>query len=148
MAFFNRSRMMVAAAGVGLAQGAMEQAIRYSKTRKLFGRRLGDFQANRFKIAEMGTWIEAARNLTYRASTMVDNKVVRHEMIAMAKWYSAHIAVKTVDEALQMHGGNGYLGDFDISRFYRDAKVLEVYEGTKEIEKEIIAKKLLKQSFL
>lgn len=147
MAFFNRSRIMVAAASVGLAQGAMEKAIRYSKARNLFGKRLMDFQVNRFKIAEMGTMIEAARNLTYKASNMADNNIVRHDIIAMAKWYSAYIAVKSVDEALQIHGGNGYLGDFDISRFYRDAKVLEIYEGTKEIEKEIVARNLLKTYF-
>ena len=147
MAFFNRSRIMVAAAGVGLAQGAMERAIRYTKARRQFGQRLADFQVNRFKIAEMGTMIEAARNLTYKAATMVDKTMGEPGLVAMAKWFAGWVAVRTVDEALQMHGGYGYMGECDISRFYRDAKILEIYEGTKEIEKELVATSLLKMQF-
>jgi len=147
MSFFNHSRIMVAACGVGLAQGALEKAIYHTKERKQFGRFLADFQANRFKIAEMGTWIEAARNLTYKAAWMADSGILDPGQVAMAKWFSAWTAVHCADEALQMHGGYGYMGDYDISRFYRDAKVLEIFEGTKEIEKELVVRSLLKRQF-
>jgi alkylation response protein AidB-like acyl-CoA dehydrogenase len=143
MSFFARARVMVAATGVGLAQGAMEMAIAHVRGRKQFGRPLSDYQATRFKIAEMATFIEAARNLTYKAATEIDSGVQGSPLVAMAKWFSAWVAVRAADESLQMHGGYGYMGDMDISRFYRDAKILEIYEGTKEIEKEIIARNFL-----
>ena len=147
MSFFNRSRIMVAASAVGLAQGAMERAIRHTKARKQFGTHLSDFQANRFKLAEMGTMVEASRNLVYKAAWKVDQDIHDPGLVAMAKWFSAWVAVRSADEALQMHGGYGYLGDYDISRFYRDAKILEIYEGTKEVEKEIVARSLLSKHF-
>jgi len=147
MSFFDRSRIMVAAAAVGLAQGAMEKAIRHIKGRKQFGKSLAEFQTNRFKIAEMGTMIEAARNLAYKAATMADKGVMDSGQVAMAKWFAGRVAVRSADEALQMHGGYGYMGEYDISRFYRDAKILEIYEGTKEIEKELVARTLLKKQF-
>ena len=145
--FFDRSRIMVAAAGVGLAQGAMERAIRHIRGRKQFGKSLAEFQVNRFKIAEMGTMIEAGRSLTYKASTMADKGIIDSGQIAMAKWFAGWVAVRTADEALQMHGGYGYMGEYDISRFYRDTKILEIYEGAKEIEKELVAKSLLEKQF-
>lgn len=147
MGFFNRTRIMVAAQSIGLAQGAMEQAIVHIRNRRQFGKTLSEFQANRFKIAEMATMIEAARNLTYKAATEVDNGRIDSALVAMAKWFSAWVAVHSADEALQMHGGYGYMGEYDISRFYRDAKVLEIYEGSKEIEKEIVARNFLKKQF-
>ena len=147
MNFFNRSRIMVAASAVGLAQGAMERAIRHIKARQQFGTHLSKFQGNRFKIAEMGTMIEASRNLVYKAAGKADQGVLDKEVVAMAKWFSAWVAVRAADEALQMHGGYGYLGDYDISRFYRDAKILEIYEGAKEVEKEIVARSLLSRQF-
>ena len=147
MDFFNQTRVMVAATGVGLAQGAMERAIGHIRKRAQFGRPLSDFQGNRFKIAEMATMVEAARNLTYKAAGMVDRGTVDPAQVAMAKWFSAWVAVRAADESLQMHGGYGYMGEYDISRFYRDAKILEIYEGAKEIEKEIIARNFLKRQF-
>lgn len=135
---------MVAAFGVGLAQGAMELGINHIQQRRQFGKRLADFQVNRSKVAEMATFIEAARCLTYKATQMADNGHYDKKLVAMAKWFSGWIAVRTVDEALQMHGGYGYMGEYDISRFYRDAKILEIYEGTKEVEKEIVANSILK----
>jgi len=147
MDFFNQTRVMVAATGVGLAQGAMERAIGHVRKRKQFGRPLSDFQGNRFKIAEMATMVEAARNLTYKAAAMADRGMADPAQVAMAKWFSAWVAVRAADESLQMHGGYGYMGDSDISRFYRDAKILEIYEGTKEIEKEIIARNYLKRAY-
>ena len=95
----------------------------------------------------MATMIEAARNLTYKAATMADKEIMDPGLVAMAKWFSAWVAVHSADEALQMHGGYGYMGEYTISRFYRDAKVLEIYEGTKEIEKELVARNLLKKQF-
>ncbi|NQU04224.1 MAG: acyl-CoA/acyl-ACP dehydrogenase [Syntrophaceae bacterium] len=147
MNFFNRSRIMVAASAVGLAQGAMERAIRHIKARKQFGTHLSEFQANRFKIAKMGTMIEASRNLVYKAACKTDQGILDPGLVAMAKWFSAWVAVRSADEALQMHGGYGYLGEYDISRFYRDAKILEIYEGSKEVEKEIVARSLLSKQF-
>jgi alkylation response protein AidB-like acyl-CoA dehydrogenase len=147
MSFFNRTRIMVAAQSVGLAQGAMERGIRHIKKRRQFGKTLSEFQANRFKVAEMGTMIEAARNLTYKAATEADKGIGDPAIVAMAKWFSAWVAVHSADEALQMHGGYGYMGEYDISRFYRDAKIQEIYEGSKEIEKEIVARNLLKKQF-
>jgi alkylation response protein AidB-like acyl-CoA dehydrogenase len=147
MKFFNRTRIMVAAQSIGLAQGAMERAIVHIKKRRQFGEALSEFQANRFKVAEMATMIEAARSLTYKAACEVDNGRTDSSLVAMAKWLSARVAVETADEAVQMHGGYGYMGEYDISRFYRDAKILEIYEGSKEIEKEIIARNFLKKQF-
>jgi alkylation response protein AidB-like acyl-CoA dehydrogenase len=143
MHFFDRSRAYVAAHGVGLAQGALDQALRHVKGRKQFGRPLGTFQATQFKIAEMATQIETARNMVYKSAWLLDNGMADTKLTAMAKLYACHVAVSVVDEALQLHGGYGYFNDYDIERFYRAAKVLEIYEGTKEVEKIIIAREVL-----
>lgn len=143
MNFFDRSRTYVAAHGLGLAQGAFDQALRHVKGRKQFGRPLGAFQATQFKIAEMATKIETARNIVYKAAWLVDNGKSDTNLTAMAKLYACRVAVEVVDEALQLHGGYGYFDDYDIERFYRAAKVLEIYEGTKEVEKMIIAREIL-----
>ena len=143
MNFFDRSRAYVAAHGLGLAQGALDQALRHVKGRKQFGRPLAAFQATQFKIAEMATKIETARNMVYKAAWLLDNNMSDTKLTAMAKLYACHVAVEVVDEALQLHGGYGYFDDYDIERFYRAAKVLEIYEGTKEVEKIIIARELL-----
>ncbi len=143
MQFFDRSRAYVAAHGVGLAQGALEQAIRHVKDRKQFGQPLGAFQTTQFKIATLATKIEAARNMTYKSAWLLDNDQADTKLTAMAKLFACHVAVEAADEALQMHGGYGYFSDYDIERFYRAAKVLEIYEGTKEVEKIIIAREIL-----
>ncbi|MBW2676883.1 MAG: acyl-CoA dehydrogenase family protein [Deltaproteobacteria bacterium] len=143
MNFFDRSRAYVAAHGLGLAQGAFDQALRHVKSRKQFGRPLAAFQATQFKIAEMATKIETARNMVYKAAWLLDNNKSDTKLTAMAKLYACHVAVEVVDEALQLHGGYGYFDDYDIERFYRAAKVLEIYEGTKEVEKIIIAREII-----
>lgn len=143
MAFFDRSRAYVAAHGVGLAQGALDLAVKHAKGRTQFGSKIAAFQATQFKIAEMATRIELARTLTHKACWMIDRNTVDSKTSAMAKWWAARTAVDVVDEALQLHGGYGYMNDHDIERFYRAAKVLEIYEGTKEIEKMIIARRVL-----
>jgi alkylation response protein AidB-like acyl-CoA dehydrogenase len=146
MKFLDYSRLMIAGDGVGLAQGAMEQAISYVKKRKQFGRTIASFQVTQFKIAEMATLVETARSLTYKACWNVDRGNVDTQLSAMAKWWACQVAVKVVDEALQLHGGYGYLDDYPVERFYRAAKLLELYEGTKEIQKLTIGRRILGQS--
>jgi len=143
MQFFDRSRAYVAAHGVGLAQGALDMAIEHVRNREQFGKKIASFQITQLKVAEMSTLIELARTLTHKACWMVDNGKIDTKTVAMAKWFAARTAVEIADEALQLHGGYGYINDHDIERFYRAAKVLEIYEGTKEIEKIIIAKRVL-----
>ena len=140
MAFFDRSRAYVAAHGVGLSQGAMDQAITHIRSREQFGRKIGSFQSTQFKIADMATKIELARTLSHKACTLLDHGKGDTNTTAMAKMYAARTAVEVVDEALQLHGGYGYFNEQDIERFYRAAKVLEIYEGAKEVEKMIIGR--------
>jgi alkylation response protein AidB-like acyl-CoA dehydrogenase len=144
MEFFNRTRIHVGAEGVGIAQGAMEKAIKYAKERKQFGQTLGSFQAIQFKIAEMATLVRAARSLVYEAAWKADKGDPDRKLTAMAKWFAGEAAVRVAEEAIQVHGGYGYMAEYDVERFYRDAKIIEIYEGTKEIEKLIIARALLK----
>ena len=143
MAVFNRTRVGVAISGVGIAQGGLEKAIQYSKQRKQFGGPLGSFQAIQFKLAEMASLIEAARALCYKAAWMVDHGKIDPKLISMAKWFAGEAGVKVIDEVVQIHGGYGYLGEYGIERLYRDAKLVEIVEGTKEIEKLIIAREIL-----
>ena len=143
MRFFDHSRAYVAAHGLGLAQGAMEQAVKHVKKRVAFGQPLAAFQDVQFTLAEMDTKIETARNLIYKACWNLDQGTVDKRLVAMAKWYGARIGVEVADEALQMHGGYGYLKDYPIERFYRDAKVIEIYEGTKAVEKMILSREIL-----
>jgi acyl-CoA dehydrogenase len=142
MEFFNRTRIHVGAQGIGIAQGAMEKAISYAKNREQFGQTLSSFQAIQFKIAEMATRIQAARNLVYEAAWRADRGEVNRSLIAMAKWFAGETGVHVAEEAVQIHGGYGYMGDYDVERLYRDAKIVEIYEGTKEIEKIIISRAL------
>jgi len=144
MEFFNRTRLHICAQAVGLARAALEESIRYTKSRCQFGKPIADFQVTQFKLAEMATRIRAARNLYYEAVWLADQDKLDHALTAMAKWYSGKMAVECADEALQMHGGYGYIDEYKVQRLYRDAKILEIYEGTKEIEKTIIAGTLLK----
>jgi acyl-CoA dehydrogenase len=143
MQFFDHSRAYVAAHGVGLAQGALDLAIKHVKGRRQFGQPIAAFQATQFKIAEMATQIEMARNSVYKSAWLLDQGRPDTRLTAMAKLFACHVAVEVVDEALQLHGGYGYFNDYDIERFYRAAKVLEIYEGTKEVEKIVIARELL-----
>jgi len=143
MAFFNRTRLHVCAQGVGVARAALEEAVKYAKERHQFGVPLASFQNTQFKVAEMATRIRAARNLYYEAAWLVDQGIIDHALISMAKWYAGETAVRCADEALQIHGGYGYLDEYKVQRLYRDAKIIEIYEGAKEIEKAIIAKSLL-----
>jgi alkylation response protein AidB-like acyl-CoA dehydrogenase len=144
MSFFNRSRTYIAAQGVGIAQGALEMALRHTKKRMVFGKPLASSELVQVRLAEMATLIEAARNLTYKAAWKVDKGIMDPALTSMAKWYAAEVGVKVVDEALQLHGGYGYIDEYDISRFYRDAKIVEIYEGVKDVEKLVIGRHLIK----
>jgi alkylation response protein AidB-like acyl-CoA dehydrogenase len=143
MAFFDHTRLHVCAEAVGLAQGALEQAIEHVRKRQQFRKPLASFQVTQFKIAEMATRIEAGRNLYQKAAWLLDQGRVESHLIAMAKWFTGETAVRVAEEALQLHGGYGFIGDYNIERFFRDSKIVEIYEGTKEIEKMIIARALL-----
>lgn len=143
MHFFDMTRIMVAAQGVGLAQGALDKALKYVRERKTFGVPLAENQGLQFQLAEMATRVELARNITYKAAWKVDRGQLDPALNAMAKYYAGETAVWVADKALQMHGGYGYIDEYDVQRFYRDAKILEIYEGAKEAEKMTIARRLL-----
>lgn len=143
MEFLNRSRLEAAAFGVGTAQGALEKAIEHVKKRKQFGVYLADLPLVQEKIAEMATLVEASRSLLYTASAKVDRGEIDYTAVAMAKWFCAQVAVEVADEAVQLHGGYGLLEEYDVAHYFRDAKVLEIFEGTKEIEKLLIGRRLL-----
>ncbi|MCG6877559.1 MAG: acyl-CoA dehydrogenase family protein [Deltaproteobacteria bacterium] len=143
MAFFDRSRAYVAAHGVGLAQGALDLALAHVRGREQFGKKIGSFQATQFKIADMATRVELARTLTHKACALLDQGKGNTNTTSMAKMFAARTAVEAVDEALQLHGGYGYFNEQDVERFYRSAKVLEIYEGAKEVEKMIIGRNVI-----
>jgi alkylation response protein AidB-like acyl-CoA dehydrogenase len=143
MAFLNEVRIEIGAMGVGIAQGAFDRALNYSRTRMAFGRKIGEFQAISHKLAEMATKVETARLLTYKAAFEFDNGTAGSKVCSMAKWYSAKVAVEVADEAIEILGGHGYMLENEVERFYRDAKSLELVEGTREIHKNIIARNLL-----
>ncbi|WP_254821451.1 acyl-CoA dehydrogenase family protein [Haloglomus halophilum] len=145
MQFFDETRTQVAAQGVGIAKGAAERALEYSQQREQFGQPIGEFQAIQHKLADMHTRLEAARMLTYKSAWSVDNLDEQLTTLAsMAKEYASRVAVDVANECVQIHGGAGYVDDFDAERFYRDAKITQIYEGTTEIQKNIIARELQK----
>jgi alkylation response protein AidB-like acyl-CoA dehydrogenase len=143
MEFFDATRTTVSGQAVGVAQGALDKALKYTQERKTFGRPLVANQAIQFMLAEMATKIELARTLTYKAAWYVDQGRSNPSLNAMAKHFSGETAVWCCDKALQMHGGYGYIDEYDIQRFYRDAKILEIYEGAKEAELMTIARRLM-----
>ena len=143
MHFFDSTRTMVAAQGVGLAQGALDKTLKYVQERMVFGKPLVANQGVQFQLAEMATRIELARSLTHKAAWKVDQGQIDPALNAMAKYYSGEMAVWVCDKALQLHGGYGYIAEYDVQRFYRDAKILEIYEGAKEAEKITIARRLV-----
>ncbi|TSD14381.1 acyl-CoA dehydrogenase [Haloglomus irregulare] len=145
MDFFASGRTGVAAQAVGAAQGAFDAALEYAGEREQFDQKIGEFQAIRHKLAEMATDIEAARSLTYRAGANVEegNPDRAAKFAAMAKLFASEHAVEVADEALQVFGGAGYVTDHPAERYYRDARITKIYEGTSEIQKNIIADRLL-----
>ena len=143
MHFFDETRTGVAAQGLGIAKGALEAALEYAQDREQFGKSISEFQAIQHKLADMATKTEAARNLTYKAAWNVDQGNDITKLASMAKEYASRVAVDVADEAVQIHGGAGYVNDFPVERFYRDSKITQIYEGTTEIQKNIIARELL-----
>ena len=137
-------RISIAALSVGIAQGAYEAALRYSKQRKQFGRPISEFQAIQHKLSDMATNIDAARLLTYRSGWMKDNNQRVTKESAMAKLFASEMAVRVCDDALQIHGGYGFIKDYPVEKFYRDVKLCTIGEGTSEIQRLVIARQLLK----
>jgi acyl-CoA dehydrogenase len=146
MHLFNINRVVAAAQGVGVAQGALDKAAAYIQERNQFGRPLASFQGLQFKIADMAARIESGRLLYHKAAWLIDHGHVDRKLVSIAKLVAGETAVRVTDEALQLHGGYGYMDEYDVERFYRDAKIVEIYEGTKEIEKITIAREILGRS--
>jgi alkylation response protein AidB-like acyl-CoA dehydrogenase len=143
MQVLDGGRISIAALALGIAQGAYESAIRYSKERQQFGQPISNFQAIQFKLADMATQIEAARLLTYRAAALKDAGRKTTKESSMAKLYASEVAVKVSEEAIQIHGGYGYTKDYPPEKFWRDSKLCTIGEGTSEIQRLIIAKQIL-----
>src|SRR5438105_6495719 len=146
MQVLDGGRISIAALALGIAQGAYESAVRYSKERKQFGKAISEFQAIQFKLADMATQIDAARLLTYRAAYLKDQgrKVTKES--SMAKLYASEMSVKVCEEAIQIHGGYGYTKDYPPEKYWRDSKLCTIGEGTSEIQRIIIAREILKQA--
>lgn len=137
-------RIGIAAQALGIAQGAMEESIKYAKERQQFKKPIATFQAIQWMIADMATEIDAARLLIYRAAWLKDNKKPYGKESAMAKLFAAETAMKTTTKAVQIHGGYGYMKDYKVERFMRDAKITEIYEGTSEVQRMVISASVLK----
>jgi alkylation response protein AidB-like acyl-CoA dehydrogenase len=138
-------RIGIAAQALGIAAGAYELALKYSKERKAFGTEISNHQAIAFKLADMHTQIEAARHLVYKAAWDKDNGNDYDLSGAMAKLYASQVAMETTVEAVQIHGGNGFVKDYHVERLMRDAKITQIYEGTSEIQKIVISRSILKR---
>ncbi len=136
-------RLSIGAMGLGLAQGAYELAMQYAKERKQFGKPISHFQINAFKLADMATKIEAARHLLYHATWLKDSKIPYGKEAAMAKLYCSEVAKEVADEAVQIFGGYGLMADYQIERFFRDQKLLQIGEGTSEILRLVISRYVL-----
>ena len=143
MRFFNESRVFVGAVQLGMAVGAYERAMEYAKQRKAFGKLLIEHQAIQFKLADMWKDIEAARLLVYKAAWLIDQGKPNPALSSAAKLFASETAIKVTYEALQVFGGYGYTKEYDIERFYRDARVGTIYEGTSEAQRIVIARSLM-----
>ena len=137
-------RITIAALSIGIAQGAYESALNYTNEREAFGKKINQFQAVSFKLADMATQIEAAKLLVYNAAWLKDQGKDVIKSAAMAKLFSSEAAMKITTDAIQIHGGYGYIREYNVERFFRDAKILEIGEGTSEIQRIIISREILK----
>ncbi|MFN7921020.1 MAG: acyl-CoA dehydrogenase family protein [Bryobacteraceae bacterium] len=137
-------RISIAALSIGIAQGAYDAALKYSKQRRQFGRFISEFQAIQHKLVDMAVSIDAARLLNYRAAVMHSNRQSVNKESAMAKLFASEMAVRVCDEAVQIHGGYGFIKDYGVEKFYRDVKLCTIGEGTSEIQRLVIARQLLK----
>jgi hypothetical protein len=143
MQVLDGGRISIAALAVGIAQGAYESALKYSKEREQFGKPISEFQAIQFKLADMATQLEAARLLMYRAAYLKDQGKKVTKESAMAKLYASEMSVKVCEEAIQIHGGYGYTKDYPPEKYWRDSKLCTIGEGTSEIQRIVIARELL-----
>jgi len=141
--FFDESRIEIAAQALGIAQGAFDRALAYCKERTQFGKKLAQFQVTQHKLADMAAKIELASLIVYKSAWNFDQGKIDPKLTSIAKMYAARTAVEVADEAIQLLGGYGYMLEYEVERFYRDAKITEIYEGTKEIQKNTIASSLL-----
>ena len=144
MRILDGGRISIAALGLGIAQGAYEAALRYSKQRQQFGKFISEFQAIQWKLADMATEIDAARLLTLRAASMKDAGLKTTMESSMAKLFAGEVAVKCANESVQIHGGYGFVKDYPAEKYYRDVKLCTIGEGTSEIQRLVIARQLLK----
>lgn len=144
MRILDGGRISIAALGLGMAQGAYEAALKYSKQREQFGKAISEFQAIQWKLADMATEIDAARLLTMRAASMKDAGLKTTLESSMAKLYAGEVAVKCANEGVQIHGGYGFIKDYPAEKFYRDVKLCTIGEGTSEIQRLVIARQILK----
>jgi alkylation response protein AidB-like acyl-CoA dehydrogenase len=143
MVVLNASRISIAAQCVGIAQAAYDAALAYAGQREAFGQRLSEFQGLQWMLVDMATNVDAARLMTLRAATLWDRDMPSATEASMAKLYASRVAVENSDRAVQIHGGAGYFAPANVERYYRDAKVTEIYEGTSEIQRMIIARNLI-----
>ena len=143
MQVLDGGRVSIAALSVGIAQAAYEAAVHYAKERHQFGKPIAEFEAIQFKLADMATQIDAARLLTLRAAFRKDNKRSTTREAAMAKLFASEVAVRVCDEAVQIHGGYGYMKDYPVEKFWRDSKICTIGEGTSEVQRLVIAREIL-----
>ncbi len=139
-------RIGIASQALGIAQAAFDEAVSYARERKQFGQPIIEFQATQFKLAEMATRIDAARLLTYRAATLYDTGVQSVKEVSMAKLFASQTANYVANEAVQIHGGYGYVKEYPVERYFRDARITEIYEGTTEAQKMVIARALMQEN--
>ena len=144
MKILDGGRISIAALSISIAVGAYEAAVKYAKEREQFGKAIADFQAIGFKLADMATEIEASKLLTFQAADMMIRGEKMTKQSAFAKYYASEVACKVANEAVQVLGGYGYIKDFPVEKFYRDAKLCTIGEGTSEIQKLVISREILK----
>lgn len=145
MKTLDTGRMGVAAQSIGVAQGALDEAVKYARERKQFGRRIADFQAISFMIADMATKLEAAKQLVYKTAYLMDTHQPASMNASMAKYFASEVCNEIVGKAVQIHGGYGYIKDYKVERMYRDCRVFTIYEGTSQVQQMVIAGQLLKK---
>jgi alkylation response protein AidB-like acyl-CoA dehydrogenase len=145
LAHLSGGRIGIGAQALGIAQGALDHCLEYVKQRKQFGRPIGDFQAIQFKLADMATMVEAARLMIYRAASYKQEGKACKQEASMAKLFASDVAMKVTSEAVQIFGGNGYTRDYPVERLFRDAKVTQIYEGTNEIQRLVVANTLTQE---
>jgi len=145
LATLDGGRIGIGTQSVGIARACLEASVAYAREREQFGKKIGEFQAIQWKIADMATQIDAARLMVYRASRMRDLNVPHTKEAAMAKLFASEVANRAAREAVQIHGGAGYLKDFPVERYYRDARITEIYEGTSEVQRIVISRAFLQE---